>query len=154
MGGTISKKKCRYYYYSEKDVRNLKEKEKIMKYEREIMVFTFKEANWKQEREKLKDEVMNLKKMIEEKEETIKALQSGCVAVNAVNSVNGGDEKEWEKMGTKLLVETMKEERARRDEAVEKWKQLYLAIKNELDDLIQRTYDGLFVFLFSTSILS
>ena len=46
-------------------------------------------------------------------------------------------------MGTKLLVEQMKEERARRDEAVEKWKQLYLAIKTELDELIQRTYDGL-----------
>ncbi|KAG4953857.1 hypothetical protein AAZX31_14G106500 [Glycine max] len=36
----------------------------------------------------------------------------------------------------------MKEERARRDEAMEKWKQLYLAIKTELDELIQRTYDG------------
>ncbi|KAF7837385.1 golgin subfamily A member 6-like protein 6 [Senna tora] len=36
----------------------------------------------------------------------------------------------------------MKEERAWRDEAVEKWKQLYLAIKTELDDLIQRTYAG------------
>ena len=47
-----------------------------------------------------------------------------------------------------LLVEQMKEERARRDEAVEKWKQLYLAIKIELDELIQRTYDGLSLSLY------
>lgn len=52
-------------------------------------------------------------------------------------------EKECELMGTKLQVQQMKEERARRDEAMEKWKQLYLAIKTELDELIQRTYDGL-----------
>ncbi|KAJ7979749.1 golgin subfamily A member 6-like protein 6 [Quillaja saponaria] len=36
----------------------------------------------------------------------------------------------------------MKEERAQREEAVEKWKHLYLAIKTELDELIQRTYHG------------
>ncbi|KAF7807962.1 FKBP12-interacting protein of 37 kDa [Senna tora] len=72
----------------------------------------------------------------------------GCVAVNAVV---GDSKKEWELMGTKLLFEKMKEERARRDEAVEKWKQLYLAIKTELDDLIQRTYDGVFFYPSSLS---
>lgn len=33
-------------------------------------------------------------------------------------------------------------EEARRDDAVEKWKQLYLTIKTELDDLIHRTDIG------------
>uniref|UniRef100_A0A1D1XE00 Chaperone protein dnaK n=2 Tax=Anthurium amnicola TaxID=1678845 RepID=A0A1D1XE00_9ARAE len=36
----------------------------------------------------------------------------------------------------------MKEEQARREQAVEKWKQLYLAIKAELDALILRTNQG------------
>ncbi|KAK9725571.1 hypothetical protein RND81_05G154000 [Saponaria officinalis] len=40
------------------------------------------------------------------------------------------------------LVEHMKEERARRDETVVKWKMLYLSIKNELDDLIHKTHQG------------
>ncbi|KAJ6771464.1 GOLGIN FAMILY A PROTEIN [Salix koriyanagi] len=46
-------------------------------------------------------------------------------------------------MGTPaFLVEQMREERAWRDEAVDKWKKLYLAIKAELDDLIQKTHRG------------
>jgi hypothetical protein len=35
-------------------------------------------------------------------------------------------------------------ERAVREEAVERWKQLYFAIKNELDDLIHTTYGKTF----------
>lgn len=149
MGGTISKgeRKC-----SEKHVMNLKEKVRLLQeeikemmyerekesrsYERDIMVFTFKEADWKQEVKRVKEEVKQLRNLVEEKEEKIREMEE-------LGMLEKNGEKEWELMGTKLLVQQMKEERARRDEAVEKWKQLYLAIKTELDDLIQRTYDGL-----------
>ncbi|KAJ1401696.1 hypothetical protein SESBI_28590 [Sesbania bispinosa] len=149
MGGSVSKseRKCSEKMY----VMNLKEKVRLLQeeikemmferekesrsYERDIMVFTFKEADWKQEVKRMKEEVKQLRKLVEEKEEKIREMEE-------IGMVEKNSEKEWELMGTKLLVEQMKEERARRDEAVEKWKQLYLAIKAELDDLIQRTYDG------------
>ncbi|TKY53649.1 trichohyalin protein [Spatholobus suberectus] len=147
MGGSVSKSERRC---SEKYVMNLKEKVRLLQeeikemmyereketrsYERDIMVFTFKEADWKQEGKRLREEVKQLRKVVEEKDEKIREMEVGLMEKNS--------EKEWELMGTKLLVEQMKEERARRDEAVEKWKQLYLAIKTELDELIQRTYDG------------
>uniref|UniRef100_A0A803MUC1 Uncharacterized protein n=1 Tax=Chenopodium quinoa TaxID=63459 RepID=A0A803MUC1_CHEQI len=89
-------------------------------YEKELMVFAFREAEWKKERKKLKEEVKGLKKSLEEREERIRQMEEeakGCIGL-------------------------MREERARRDEAVEKWKMLYLAIKHELDDLIQRTHEG------------
>ena len=40
------------------------------------------------------------------------------------------------------IVEQMKAEHERREMAAEKWKQLYLAIKAELDALILRTWEG------------
>ncbi|CAN4095674.1 unnamed protein product [Withania somnifera] len=40
------------------------------------------------------------------------------------------------------LLEQIREEEVRRDEAIEKWKNLYFVIKNELDELIQRTNQG------------
>lgn len=49
-------------------------------------------------------------------------------------------EQHW--MGNGYLVEHMKEEQAKREVTVEKWKQLYLTIKTELDDLIHRTRQG------------
>ncbi|MED6136739.1 hypothetical protein PIB30_058582 [Stylosanthes scabra] len=160
MGGSVSKSRkssssrrsSNNGFPAEKYVKNLKEKvmdlqEEIKEmmyerekesrsYERDIMLFTFKEADWKQQGKRMSEEVKMLRKMLQDKEERIRDLEE------IKKKSNGGDEKEWELMGTKLLIEQMKEERARRDEAVEKWKQLYLAIKTELDDLIQRTYDG------------
>lgn len=149
MGGSVSK---RDRNFSEKYVMHLKEKVKALQeeireimyerekesrsYERDIMVFTFKEADWKQEGKRMREEVKQLRKLVEEKEGKIREMEEVGLMVEK------NSEKEWELMGTKLLVEQMKEERARRDEAVEKWKQLYLAIKSELDDLIQRTIDG------------
>ncbi|KAI4338120.1 hypothetical protein L6164_016469 [Bauhinia variegata] len=148
MGVNVSKHRR---YFCEKDAMILKERVKLLQeeikgmaferdkesrsYERDIMVFAFKEADWKQERNRLREEVKQLRKNLEEKEEEIREMKEA-----QMEGKNGGNEREL--MGTKLLVEHMKEERARRDEAVEKWKQLYLAIKTELDDLIQRTYDG------------
>lgn len=149
MGGSVSKRERNF---SEKYVMHLKEKVKALQeeireimyerekesrsYERDIMVFTFKEADWKQEGKRMREEVKQLRKLVEEKEGKIREMEEVGLMVEK------NSEKEWELMGTKLLVEQMKEERARRDEAVEKWKQLYLAIKSELDDLIQRTIDG------------
>jgi len=151
MGGSVSVSKKNEIKYPQKYVTNLKEKVRLLQeeikeimcdrekesrnYKREIMVFSFKEADWKQEMKRLKEEVKQLREVVEEKEEKMREMEE-------VGMVEKNCEKEWELMGTKLLVQEMKEERARRDEAVEKWKQLYLAIKNELDDLIQRTYDG------------
>ncbi|XP_010527177.1 PREDICTED: uncharacterized protein LOC104804567 [Tarenaya hassleriana] len=87
--------------------------------EREVMAMAMEEAEteWRRERKRLKEEVKTLRKKVEEKEQ-VKAEQ-----------------REWEWVVGQMCVE-----RAVKDEAVERWKKLYLAIKNELDDLIQRTY--------------
>ncbi|KAI9078777.1 hypothetical protein K1719_039235 [Acacia pycnantha] len=155
MGGKASKKRR---YFCEREFMGLKEKVRILQeemkkmayerenesvsYERDMMLFSFKEADWKQERKRLREEVRQLRKVLQEKEEQIREIKE----LRKDNDDNGSNNthKELELMGTKLLVQKMKEERVWRDEAVEKWKQLYLAIKTELDDLIQRTYgDGL-----------
>ncbi|RVW96866.1 hypothetical protein CK203_026083 [Vitis vinifera] len=109
-------------------------KKQSMAYERETMVFALKEAQWKRERRRLREEVKRLKKRLEEKEERIRGMEDGLVGEKGENG--------FQLLGTRLLVEHIWEERARRDEAVEKWKRLYLAIKAELDDLIQRTDQG------------
>ncbi|KAK4258311.1 hypothetical protein QN277_007770 [Acacia crassicarpa] len=158
MGGELSKNNGGYYYSCEKEMMNLKHRVKIlqeekktmamerereyMNCEREIMVFALKETEWKREREKLKEEVVRLRKAVEEREEKIGETTTKRDKMGITEKGEDNSGKEWELLGTKLLVEKMKEERARRDEAVEKWKQLYLEIKTELDDLIQRTYDG------------
>lgn len=159
MGGKLGKNGG-YYYSCEKDMMNLKHRVKIlqeeiktmmverdreyMNCEREIMMFALKESEWKREKEKLNEEVAKLRKMVEEKEKIREMTKRDKMGIIEKGEDDSG--KEWELMGTKLLVEKMKEERARRDEAVEKWKQLYLEIKTELDDLIQRTYDGMHIF--------
>lgn len=112
----------------------VQEREKEAKsYKREVMVFALKEGEWRRERKRLREEVRRLRKVVEEKEERIRGTMEG-----------GGGGGEMVVVGEEwwLLAEQMREERARRDEAVEKWKQLYLAIKMELDDLIQTTHCG------------
>ncbi|KAM5553424.1 hypothetical protein ABKV19_025574 [Rosa sericea] len=110
-------------------------------YERDMMLFAFKEAEWKQEKKKMREEVKMLRNMVEEKEERIRVIEGRKKSSGHENT------EDWEVVlgsscAANLLVEQMKEERARRDDTVEKWKQLYLAIKMELDDLIQRTHCG------------
>lgn len=78
------------------------------------------EREWGKERKKLREQVKRLRKKVEEKEEA---------------KTTTTEEREY----WKWVVEEMCVERAVRDEAVEKWKQLYLAIKNELDHLIIHT---------------
>ncbi|KAF7149580.1 hypothetical protein RHSIM_Rhsim02G0049300 [Rhododendron simsii] len=92
-------------------------------HERERVVHALKEGEWRRERKRLKEEVRKLRKRLEEREdEMVMREKKGCL----------------------VLEEQMREERETRDEAVEKWKRLYLAIKFELDDLIQRTHQGLY----------
>ncbi|KAF8088484.1 hypothetical protein N665_0540s0006 [Sinapis alba] len=78
------------------------------------------EREWAKERKKLREQVKRLRKKVEERE---------------VAKTTTTEEREY----WKWVVEEMCVERAVRDEAVEKWKQLYLAIKNELDHLIIHT---------------
>ncbi|XP_073308918.1 uncharacterized protein [Primulina huaijiensis] len=129
MGSSHTKDKCNP---SEKVVESLKNKVRLLhgeinemmsireseyrSYERESIFFELKQAEWKRDRRRLKAELKRLRMACEEKEE----MRLECMG-------NKGDECEngWQ-MG--------------RDETVEKWKQLYLAVKIELDDLIQRTH--------------
>ncbi|EOA17915.1 hypothetical protein CARUB_v10006324mg [Capsella rubella] len=85
--------------------------------DRVVLALKMAEKEWRKEKKRLREEVKRLRLKMEEKEE-VKAKQH-----------------EWE-----WVVEQMCLERAVREEAVERWKQLYFAIKNELDDLIHTTY--------------
>ncbi|XP_073286976.1 uncharacterized protein [Primulina huaijiensis] len=129
MGSSHTKEKCNP---SEKVVESLKNKVRLLQgdvnemmrirdseyqsYERESIFFELKKAEWKRERRRLKAELKRLRMACEEKEE----MRSKCMGRKCDEHEN-----EW-KMG--------------RDETVEKWKQLYLVVKIELDDLIQRTH--------------
>ncbi|WRX21814.1 hypothetical protein QQP08_014301 [Theobroma cacao] len=150
MGAFPSKKKSRPCH-ERRNVKSLTDKMRLLQeeikevvyerekeargYEKEVMVFACKEAEWKKERKRLKEEVKKLRKLVEEKEVKIRGMEDYAMAAEKCD-------KGWPLLGTSFLLEQTREERARRDEAVEKWKQLYLAIKAELDDLIQRTHDG------------
>ncbi|KAJ6980678.1 hypothetical protein NC653_024121 [Populus alba x Populus x berolinensis] len=126
--------KVRLFQEEMKAMMHEREKE-ARAYEIDMMVFAFKEAEWKQERKKLQEELKRLRKAVEEKDERIRVMED--------RSVGEKSEKNGEFFGTpSFLVEQMREERVWRDEAVDKWKKLYLAIKAELDDLILRTHRG------------
>ncbi|KAG7583210.1 hypothetical protein ISN44_As08g027390 [Arabidopsis suecica] len=126
MGGCTSKQERR-------SMRSVKETSKYQsrgrrplikeREEKERVMFDqLKEAErkWRKERKKLREEVRRLRKKLEEREEA---------------KTTTSEEREY----WKWVVEEMCVERAVRDEAIEKWKQLYLAIKNELDHLITHT---------------
>ncbi|KAK0607255.1 hypothetical protein LWI29_012192 [Acer saccharum] len=172
MGGFHSKKKKKNKAISYDDIHvkssSLTEKIRLLReeinemvherekekrdYEREVMVFAFKESEWKQERKKLREEVKRLRKNLQDKEDKMmrsvmedddRGLMKNNNNNNNISSSSSTFQlKEWELLGTSFLVEQMREERARRDEAVEKWKHLYLAIKTELDHLIHTTHNG------------
>lgn len=119
----------------------LKEREKEREaYERQMMLLAFKEADWRKEKKQLREEVKRLRKKLEEKEKRVKEMEEEVGSMTARKSE--GVSVESGSIASLMIVEQMREERARRDEAVEKWKMLYLAIKHELDDLIQRTHQG------------
>ncbi|KVH91042.1 centrosome-associated protein CEP250-like [Cynara cardunculus var. scolymus] len=120
------------------EVRILREKTKLLQqkldemmylretesqvYEQEIMVHALKESEWKRDRKWLQREVKKLRKALEERNRGRQMMAMG--------------------KKTDLAFDQMREERAQRDEAVEKWKRLYLAIKIELDNLINKAHQG------------
>ncbi|TYJ98513.1 golgin subfamily A member 6-like protein 2 [Cucumis melo var. makuwa] len=145
MGVCSSKDGSEIFY---DDVKGLKEKIRLLReevrgvitemdketkaHEKDMVVFAFKEASWKTEKKRLREEVKMLRKKVKE-------------SFTEIEEGNFGEKiaTEWEMEGTpNTIFEQIQQERARRDEAVEKWKQLYHAIKIELDDLIQRTHNG------------
>ncbi|XP_009605710.1 uncharacterized protein LOC107805530 [Nicotiana tabacum] len=109
-------------------------------YAQEMIIFALKEAEWKKERRKLREEVKKLRKKLEDKGGGEEEKSKGVENHDMLSSVKG--EKEWHHLGSSYLLEQIRDEQARRDVAIEKWKQLYFAIKIELDDLIQRTNQG------------
>ncbi|XP_065050166.1 uncharacterized protein LOC135680106 [Musa acuminata AAA Group] len=141
MGGVISGC-CNNSHESNEELRGrvvvLEEEIREMKrarerdawaYEQRLADFASKEEEWKREiRKKQEEEEEEEKKMLSKmsKEDRRRPCLEICE-----------DDKERH-----FLVECMEEEQARREEAVAKWKQLYLTIKTELDDLIQRTREG------------
>ncbi|KAL8104814.1 uncharacterized protein LOC141678363 [Apium graveolens] len=130
----------------EGDVKTLRAKVKLQKeemkeiistreierqtYERQLMVFALKEAEWKRERKRLRNEV----RIMEVKEGKIQGFMEYEV------SVGDKDLNDWKMLENSYVMEYIREERLRRDKAVDKWKRLYLAIKTELDHLIKMTH--------------
>ncbi|CAA2973237.1 Hypothetical predicted protein [Olea europaea subsp. europaea] len=102
-------------------------------YQCELMVFAFKQAEWRRERRRLKDEVKKLRKRLEGKKERLRCTEESVMVNEKYNN-------EWLIFDKSSILAHIKEKQARREETVEKWKQLYFAIKVELDDLIQRTH--------------
>ncbi|XP_042517122.1 uncharacterized protein LOC122091318 [Macadamia integrifolia] len=117
------------------DIRHLREME-YQTHQRHVRISAWKEAEWKGERKKLREEVRRLRKELTAKDVIIQGMEDGVVT--------GKSDKEWQwkLLESNFLVEQMREEQALRDEAVEKWKKLYIAIKTELDTLIQRAHQG------------
>ncbi|PHT66738.1 hypothetical protein T459_31163 [Capsicum annuum] len=54
----------------------------------------------------------------------------------------GDNNNEFNMLMRNSLLEQIRDEEVRRDEAIDKWKNLYFVIKNELDELIQMTNQG------------
>ncbi|XAR62720.1 hypothetical protein NMG60_11017578 [Bertholletia excelsa] len=127
---SVEKLRVEFVYLSEKvrvlekelgDMTWMRESENEA-YEREMMVYALREGEWRRERKRMREELRKLKKILQQR-----------------NQVGTAAEKE--KISSNQLVEQMvREERVLRDDAVERWKRLYLAIKIDLDALIQRTH--------------
>ncbi|XP_068667030.1 uncharacterized protein [Aristolochia californica] len=118
--------------------KRCKTEQENLVYEHHAFAFIVKETEWKREKKKWKEEVRRLKKKVKEKEEGIRRLEKEITAM----LVKGKSDKELHNLSANFLVEQMIEEQALREETVEKWKRLYLAIKTELDDLILKTRHG------------
>ncbi|XP_073049376.1 uncharacterized protein [Primulina eburnea] len=122
-----SQAKCKRTPSEENEVKSLKNKIRLLRggineimaireiesrvYEEQLIAFTAKQDKWKREKRRLKEEMKKLRK-----EESSPKYCMKNVDFNA----------EWEIL--------------KRDETLEKWKELYFTIKVELDELIQRTH--------------
>ncbi|CAA7403279.1 unnamed protein product [Spirodela intermedia] len=103
-----------------------------------------KEGAWRRERRRQEGEMAALRKKLGAEERRRRELEDESAAA-AAGGGGGGDglsKEELRVLSACRLVEQMKTEQERREQAVEKWKQLYLAIKAELDALILRTKEG------------
>ncbi|KAI3949651.1 hypothetical protein MKW92_026947 [Papaver armeniacum] len=119
-------------------------------HEQQVRAFEAKQTGWIYERNRLREEIKQLKKESEEKDRRIQRLTQNNSINYDQHNISIDEEKykgkEWQHMGDSYnymkMMENMREEQLRREEAIEKWKRLYLAIKTELDDLIERTCRG------------
>ncbi|WOL19279.1 golgin subfamily A member 6-like protein 22 [Canna indica] len=106
-------------------------------YEERLAAFAAKEEEWRRHEE----EAARLRKAVKADVHRRRCLEKESAAAEA--GCGEDPVKRWRCLGASgYLVECMKDEQARREETVEKWKQLYLTIKTELDDLIRRTREG------------
>ncbi|KAK8957853.1 hypothetical protein KSP39_PZI000579 [Platanthera zijinensis] len=124
----IGSSKCRTKHSAEHrrqraKITILEEEMEVIRKEKEQSELIF---SW--ERRKLKDEVAGLRKRLNVQEDTVRRLEAVAAAATAIDGCT--------------MAEEMREERERKEAAMEKWKQLYLAIKTELDELILRTNQG------------
>ncbi|RZC76975.1 hypothetical protein C5167_001095 [Papaver somniferum] len=119
-------------------------------HEQQVRAFEAKQTGWVYERKRLREEIKQLKKESEEKDRRIQRLiQNNSINYDQHNITIDEENykgKDWQHVGASynylMMMENMREEQLRREEAIEKWKRLYLAIKTELDDLIERTCRG------------
>ncbi|XP_042513604.1 uncharacterized protein LOC122088404 [Macadamia integrifolia] len=134
------------------EIKHLREKE-CQAQKQQVKNYARKEAEWKGERKKLRDEVRRLRTELmvakDHQEMTINhqgMLEDGedGIFAGGINILDSQEYWQWQLMGqgSNFLVQHMREEQARRDEAVQKWKKLYLSIKTELDTLIHRAHQG------------
>ncbi|KAK8963854.1 hypothetical protein KSP40_PGU007175 [Platanthera guangdongensis] len=150
----IGSSKCRTKHSAEHrrqraKITILEEEMELIRKEKEQSELIF---SW--ERRKLKDEVAGLRKRVSVQEDMVRRLEAVAAAAAAINgcAYDGGggggvvatECDQWWRMVTDsyMMAEEMREERERKEAAMEKWKQLYLAIKTELDQLILRTNQG------------
>ncbi|KAM3322647.1 hypothetical protein P3S67_003798 [Capsicum chacoense] len=101
-------------------------------YNQEMIIFALKEEEWKQEKKKIIEEMNYLKKKLEDYKENQEMVSEKC----------GDNNNELNMLMRNSLLEQIRDEEVRRDEAIDKWKNLYFVIKNELDELIQMTNQG------------
>lgn len=122
-----------------KEIVSMREREREA-YEQELMVLALKEAEWNKERKRLREEVKVFKNKLEYLEK-LRIIRENHHDDNEVlvEKIMWGNNNMYD------LMEYMREERARRDDAVDKWKRLYLAIKTELDHLIKMTHQATYV---------
>ncbi|KAF2314093.1 hypothetical protein GH714_022130 [Hevea brasiliensis] len=133
--------------HCEKDLRGLTEKVRLLQedikaimyerekesraYERDMMVFAFKEAEWKQERKRLKEEVKRLRKMLEEKEVRIRETEDGLVGRKARKIGHfQGDGLYW-KAEEEDMIEELKMEAKAKDEIIEELKARIALVEHE-----------------------
>ncbi|KZV15260.1 centrosomal protein of 290 kDa-like [Dorcoceras hygrometricum] len=99
-------------------------------YEEQLIAFAVKREKWRREKKRLKKEIRKLRMRFvgKEEERSFKCCMKNHVGTMELCQRHCNLNTEWEIL--------------KRDETLEKWKELYFTIKVELDELIQRTCRG------------